>query len=458
MTKWTNSIADRPGPRYAAIVRALADAVRKGEMAPGDRLPPQRQLAEELDLALGTVTRAYEEARDRGLVEATVGRGTFVRPGAHEGGGAVAARLDRELVDLSLLVAPILEEERWPERLRQAADELTDRPNLGGLLGYQAHEGAPRHRRAAADWLERTGLSASSDEVLLTGSAQHAAVVCLSVLTRPGDTVLAEELTTPGLKDAAGWLGLRLHGLPTDEAGLLPDAFEAACRSGVGRVLYTMPTYQNPTTRTMPEERRERLAGIAAEYGVPVVEDGVHALLSEEAPAPLTARLPDHGYFLTSHSKTVAPALRVGYLRAPPTAREQLADAVRATVWMPSPLLAEIATAWIDDGTAERFLEGKRREARARHAIVREALEDFTWSAGDASLHIWLQLPEGWTAEAFVEEARRRGVALTSPPGFLAGQITAPRAVRICVGAARDREALREGMDTVRSLLAEGPA
>lgn len=453
MTMWTASIADRSAPRYRAIVDDLEEAIRDGRLAAGDRLPPQRKLADALDVSLGTVTRAYGEARERGLVEATVGRGTFVRAAAADSLDALGARVDPDLIDLSLLVAPVLEDEGWPELLRQAARNLADRPDLRELLGYQRHEGLARHRRAGADWIDRSGLETSAGEVLVTGSAQHAAVAALSVLTRPGDVVLAEELTNPGLKDAASWLHLRLHGLPSDERGLLPHAFESACRTGVGRVLYAMPTYQNPTTRTMTERRREEIARIARAHGVAVVEDGVHALMAEEAPPPLTAHLPDHGYFLTSHSKTASPSLRVGYLRAPPAAHDDLTFALRATLWMASPLLVEVASAWIQDGTAERLLEAKRAEARARQAVADEALEGFDYEAGRASHHLWLRLPDRWRAREFVSEARRRGVALTAPRTLAAGQIAAPRAVRLCLGCARDRDALGEGLGVVRELL-----
>lgn len=458
MREWQPSIDDGSSPRYAAIVRSLQEAVAAGELVPGDRLPPQRELASELDVSLGTVTRAYNEARERGLVEATVGRGTFVRAAPAEVRRGLGALVDRELIDLSLLVAPVLEEERWPDRLRQAAARLADRPDLNDLLGYQRHEGLFRHRRAASAWLARTGMEAAPDEVLIAGSAQHAAVAALSVLTRPGDVVLAEELTNPGLRDAAAWLHLRLHGLPMDEDGLVPDAFAAACRTGVGRTLYTMPTYHNPTTRTMPERRRTEIARIAEEHGVAVVEDGVHALLAEEAPPPLSARLPDLGYFLTSHSKTLSPSLRVGYLRAPPAAHEELAFALRATLWMVSPLLAEVASDWIEEGVAQGLLEEKRTEARDRQQVARDALDGFRVEAGRASHHLWLRLPEGWRSEAFVSEARRRGVAVTSPRALVAGQVKAPRAVRLCLGAARSREELQKGLELIRELLEEGPA
>lgn len=188
-----------------------------------------------------------------------------------------------------------------------------------------------------------------------------------------------------------------------------------------------------------------------------VLEDGVHALMHEDAPAPLTAHLPDLGYFLTSHSKTMSPSVRVGYLRAPPDAHDALARALRATLWMVSPLLAEVVTAWIEDGTADRILEVKRAEARARQEVTRDALGGFEMDAGATCHHAWLRLPGGWRAEDFVREARKEGVAVTAPSAFLAGQVTTPRAVRISLGAASTRERLREGTAALRQVLEGGP-
>jgi DNA-binding transcriptional MocR family regulator len=188
-----------------------------------------------------------------------------------------------------------------------------------------------------------------------------------------------------------------------------------------------------------------------------VVEDGVHALMHEDAPAPLAAHLPDHGYFLTSHSKTMSPSVRVGCLRAPPDAHDALARALRATLWMVSPLLAEVVSACIEDGTADRLLHAKRVEARARQEVAREVLERFEMDAGATSHHTWLRLPEGWRAEDFVREARNEGVAVTAPSAFLAGQVTTPRAVRISLGAASTRDRLREGTEVIRDLLERGP-
>lgn len=124
---------------------------------------------------------------------------------------------------------------------------------------------------------------------------------------------------------------------------------------------------------------------------------------------------------------------------------------------MVSPLLAEIVTACIEDGTADRILRAKHAEAGARQEVAREVLGGFELDAGATSHHAWLRLPQGWRAEDFVREARTEGVAVTAPSAFLAGQVTTPRAVRISLGAAATRERLREGTTTLRALLESKP-
>lgn len=457
MTRWTPAVDARDGTLYEAIVDALAADIRDGRLAPGDRLPTQRTLAAELDVALGTVTRAYTEARRRGLIEGAVGRGTFVRePTGRATQWALDAAPDRSVVDLGLLVPPPLGEERAAEVV-DALGRGRDAEELESLLGYVPHGGLPAHRRAGAAWIGRTGLDASAEDVLVCASAQHAMVVALGVVARPGDVVLTEWLTSPGIRDLASWKQVRLHGLPMDDHGLLPSAFDAACRLGIGRVLYTMPVLHNPTTVSMPEERRREIAGIAREHGVAVVEDGVHGLLAGDGIPPLTAFAPQAGYYLTSLSKTIAPGLRVGYLRAPRAAIDRLEGALRATLWMASPLLADVAARWISDGTADAIVGERRAEARARQAAATARLGALRYRAAPSGFHGWLPVPPEWGTAGFVEAARRAGVALNPAEVFVAGRGHAPSRVRLCLGSAAARADVERGLEVVRDLLIAGP-
>jgi len=171
MTKWTPVLSDTDLPAYRAIADALASDVREGRLAPGDRLPTQRELAELLEVSIGTVTRAYTEAERRGLVSAEVGRGTFVRNLELEGvlsgqpGDAAGG-----IIDLSLSY-PI--ESENPD-LAAALRVIADRADVSQLLRYEAPRASERHVNAGVAWLRACGLTVSPDVVSITVGAQHA--------------------------------------------------------------------------------------------------------------------------------------------------------------------------------------------------------------------------------------------------------------------------------------------
>lgn len=257
-------------PKYLAIANSIARAVETGRIKPGARLPTHRALAREANVTIGTVSRAYDEVYRRGLVVGEVGRGTFVRslpPEARPFG-------DRDntaegAIDLSLNVP--VPGARAAE-LAKVVAELAKRGRLHGLLGYAPHAGTARHRAAGAEWISRSGLKVSPDEVVVTNGAQHAILLVLSTLTRPGDVILAEGLTYPGVKAVASMLHLRLEGLAIDGKGLRPEAFQEACEKHQPKALYCMPTLQNPTGSIMSEQRRRQVAEIARAYRVAILE------------------------------------------------------------------------------------------------------------------------------------------------------------------------------------------
>lgn len=448
---WTPAPGRADGPRYLAIVEDLAEAIRAGRLRPGERLPTHRELADRLGLALGTITRAYKEAERRGLVSGEVGRGTFVRT-IVESPALLGPRVDETVIDLSLL-SPLRVDEEEERAIRDLLAELSASPALPGLLAYQAHEGTSLHREAGARWLSMAGLEVAPEDVLVCASAQHASLVALSSLVGAGDAVLVEELTDPAMVDLASWMQLRLHGLPLDDEGLIPEALETACRAGVARTLYCQPALQNPTTVCMPAERRRQIAAICREHDVRIVENGVLALLAADGPPPLASFAPERSYHVTSLSKVMAPAVRVGYVAGPPETREDLRWAIRATMWMTSPLLAELGARYVADPRLPARLERRREEARARQELARRLLPAERLRSDPRAYHVWIELPEGESGASFAARARERGVALTAPDVFAAGRRPPPLAVRAVLSAARDRSALERGLGILAEML-----
>jgi DNA-binding transcriptional MocR family regulator len=452
MTIWLPQLEGRPEPRYRAIADAIDEDVLAGRLRPGERLPTHRELAERLRVTVGTVSRAYAEAARRGLLSGEVGRGSFVRSWPEP---PVPIPDRPGVVDLSRNHPPDSGNAR--RALHAVLSGLTTRGDLGPLLAYPPDGGHPAHRAAGAAWIARTGLDAPPERVVVCSGSQHGLTTVLATILEPGDLVLSESLTYPGLKAAASLLRLRLRGLPLDGEGLRPDAFEDACRRGDAKALHCVPTIQNPTTSVMSAARRREIAAIARAHGVAVIEDDTHALLPEPPLTPVSAHAPEISYYLVSTSKMLAPGLRIGYVLAPAGMVDRLAVAIRATAWATAPLMAEIATAWLGDGTADAILADRRREASARQELARRALGGVEHHAHPVGYHVWLPLPAPWRSESFTVEARRRGVAVTPAEAFLVGRDQAPHAVRICLGAARSREELETGLKRVAETLAAPP-
>jgi DNA-binding transcriptional MocR family regulator len=456
---WIPDISRRGGPRYAAIVEAITEDIELGRLKPGDQMPTHRELANSIGVTTGTITRAYSEAARRGLLVGETGRGTFVKGNLFEEAlVAPPSGEDEALIDLSFNTPPPpTAGDLLGQALAKTLSGLSTRHGLSSLLAYQPAAGVERHRAAGVEWVARAGLKARTRQVLVCNGALHAMTVVFSTICKPGDTVFTENLTYPGMKNLANLLNLRLHGLPVDEQGIVPRAFDEACRRIAARALYTIPTVQNPLGTVTPESRRREIAAVAAAHGVAIVEDDVHSFMLPSPPPPLSSFAPENSYYILSTSKSIAGGMRVGYLVAPERMVEPLSTTLRATVWMAAPLMVEIATEWIKDGTADSLVEQKRAEAAARQEIARRVFEGFEFDAHPLSFHLWLRLPEPWRSNDFTAQLKRRGVLVTPSEAFVPGREEAPHAVRVCLGTPRSRAQLESALAIVRSVLQSTP-
>lgn len=482
MTIQSSDIENRGGPRYAAIADALTENIETGTLTAGDKLPTHRDLAWKLGVTVGTVTRAYQELDRRGLTDGQVGRGTFVRerarrghfadidwqPGSHEPDPAVrgiAHRTDRrtdqglsgDMTDFGPGIGPLtqMELDALPPALAAiAGDEDLARE----LLDYSAPSGRLRHREAGVRWLAERGVKTSADRVIVTNGAQHAMLAALAACTNAGDRLGVEELSYPGIIALGDLLGLKLEPIRMDEEGMQVDAVADALTGGV-RTFYAVPTIQNPTTAIMSARRRQDIAELIARYDAVLVEDDMTGLLPDDAPPPIATLIPDNTILLTSLSKCVAGGIRVGYLSVPEIHREGARMAIRSSCWMATPLAAEIATQWIENGSARKILQAKRREIGARQKILAEVLGGLSYRISEGALYAWVTLPAGWQASDFRAEANAQGMSVPTQAAFAVGE-TAPglSAIRVAIGPASDAAGLRQGLIKLAALIRRGPA
>lgn len=453
MAMWTPSLIARTGSLAAALVEAMRDDIASGLLKPGDRLPPQRLLADALGLSPQTVMRAYAEAARRGHVRGEVGRGTYVCPLREPPARSGEASLSRPVqgpIDLSQNL-PL------PGAAGQAlVATLADLVRAGACSEYMDHQRTDaglRYRQAGAQWIGALGLRAEPQQVVLTNGAQQGIHASLMSLLRPGDVLLTEALTYAPILALARRLGVRLVGLPMDAEGIVPDAFESACRQHKARAVYLTPTLQTPTTATMGEVRRMHVVRIARAHDLMIVEDDVFGFLPPTRPLPLAALAPERTFFVASLSKTVAPGLRVGFVLAPDDHVAALSSAVHLSTWMPPPLMLEIAARWIDDGVAAALTAGQRAHAARRQSMAQAALAGLDYRADPHGLHLWLSLPDHWRADAFAAQAERKGVLLRSAYTFLTPGARAPSAVRISLGHEASDARVADGLRVVADLV-----
>ncbi len=451
---WLPRLAPDAAPIYRAIADAISTAVADGTLPPGRRLPTHRALAEALGVDLTTVTRAYAEARRRGLLEATVGRGTFVRHAA-EPGATRAADPRPGPVDLGMNLPPIPADPALPALLHQGLARLLAGSDVAGCLTYRSGAGSVAEKEAGAAWLRPVLGAVAPERVLVSPGAQPALAAVLGCLAAPGETVLTDPLTYPGLRGLAAQIGLRLHPVPGDAEGMLPEALDAACRATQPRALYLVPTMHNPTAVTMPPERRAAIAEMAQRHGLPIVEDDAYGVLPSQ-PLPALASLAASPVFhVATLSKVISPALRIAFLVAPDAAwAARLTATLRAEVLMASPLMSTLAASWIADGTASALRDAIRAESAARQRMAREILPAGTIAAHPEGLHLWLALPAAWDRLAFAAHLRSRGLAVVPSDAFAVGAPTA--GVRLSLGAAPDRVALRGALKAVAEALRTG--
>ncbi|MBC8337159.1 MAG: PLP-dependent aminotransferase family protein [Rhodospirillales bacterium] len=453
MTIWTPDLSSLQGPRYLAIADALAADLSAGQLSPGDRLPTHRDLAYRLGITVGTVSRAYAEAHRRGLIEGEVGRGTYIRDNNRTGHSFLDLPVSEISPDLYDFTLNLPAKGQADQALAGTLGELSRGGNLSSLLEYQPDGGMHRHRAAGADWLAFTGLDVTPDQVTVTNGAQNGMLVSFAAVARPGDTVLTEFVSYPGIKEVAAMLNLRLVGVDMDEFGLRPDALEEACATHRPKALYCVPTLQNPTSRIMPEDRRREIVDIARKHGLTILEDDVYGLLPKDRLPPIAAIALDITIYITSLSKSIAPGLRVGYLYAPEKFIDPLGFAMRGDCRMATPLMAEIATRWIESGQAKSMSDWQCQEVVRRQALAAEILKGTDFETNPNSYHIWLRLPEPWRAEEFVAQLQARKVAVLPAEAFVVGRGHPPHAVRVCIGPALNLDHLRDGLSIIAETL-----
>ncbi len=466
-------------PVYRQIAEQIRREIEADKLAVGSKLPPIRDLAKSLRVHRDTVALAYEELASAGMVEATVGRGTFVR--AHNG-AANAVPVDFQ-PELSPIAERLLELERSRPRFGSSVEavpmhSLVPDPALypadafrrvlnrvlteGGasLLLYGGPGGLPRMREVMAARLRDAGVAIDADGIVLCHGASQGISLAMRLFAAAGDVVALEEPTYQNVLSAAIGLGLRTAPIPMREDGLDLGVLERTLQRPEVKALYTIPTFHNPLGITTSLAHRRQLLAIAARCGKPVIEDAYEAdLRFAGKPVPSLAALDASGLVvqLSSFSKSLFPGVRVGAIAARGRAVDALLALKQASDHSDAmPLQAALAE-FVAAGDYDRHLARLRRVLIARRDALLAALAEHLpvgsrWTTPEGGYQIWVELPEGIDTRDLLADAVGAGV-LFAPGSQFNHDGRASRGLRLSIAMVNEAS-LRRGVAALGRVLA----
>lgn len=440
---WVPDIAGAAGPKYKAVTAAISAAVARGELRHGDRLPPQRDLALKLGIDLTTVTKAYDLARQRGLIVARGRAGSFISEDVRTGEVATAAQSD-----IAMNSPPIAIESRLTDAMASALGTLARGDGLA-RLHYQRPGGAAADRESGAELLARMGLSSSVEQIVVAAGGQNGLHAVASTILKPGDRVACGRFVYPGFAAIARRMGVALVPL----AEMTADALDAEHASAPLRALYVVPTNDNPTTATLSLKERRDIAAWAQVAGVQIIEDDAYGLLPD-APIPAIASFaPEISWYVASMAKIISPALRVGFVRAPGVAEAmQIASCQHESAVMAPPLNVAMVSLWLADGTFDTFVDAVRKEAIWRQRLAHSVLGDGRHAAHPQGYHLWLPLADDSQPDVLAAALALDGLSAVPSDRFAAAP-GAPKAMRISLGGTIDRRGLSRALHRLAAQL-----
>ncbi len=452
ISEWCPNLKTGNKPLYLALADALESDIHSGILKPGEKLPPQRELADRLGVNLSTITRAFQVCELKGVIFGVVGSGTFVACDVKVPLSLVSQSRSSGIIEMGQ-VLPLPSMDANTARM---AKVLLQDMDMERLIRYCEPAGNLKHRAIGAEWLKRFNIHASPENILITPGSQNAISICMLTLFEHGDRVAVDALTYPGIKALTAMHGIRLVPIEMTEEGMNPQALLNACRNDGIKGIYLMPEVQNPTTSAMTQNYREQIADIVIKNDIVLVEDDAYGYTGSLESTPVSAYAPEHGIYIGGTSKLLGPGFRISFTKVPDAYIERMKKGVLNTSWMASPITAEIVARLIETGKSEAILKDKRAEAQKRNIVALKKLAQYDVASRPFGFFQWLKLPDGWQGRDFEMCAREAGVQVFCAEKFAVGSYQLPSAIRISLSGPDTIEELERGLDILTSVLSKG--
>ena len=444
---WDYNMPEIKGkPRYLAIADYLEQDILSGELAPGTRLLPHRELASKISVPLSAVTRAYALLAKRGLVTSTVGRGTFVLEYK-----SITQTEDSAKTEIELGM-PMLLTDQEPS-VKPILQKILQGDHLEALVKTLSPIGHHKHREIGAGWLCRAGVNATADSTLIANGQQHAMCSILSGLFALGEKIAVGQFTTPGITMLMRRVGVEYEAVMVDEYGMIPERLDELCALQDIRGVVSVGNTQNPSARPISPDRQKALREVIAKHKLITIEDGSLNAFNTQTGQAFSSLLPDSSVYFASLAPAIFCSLQVAFIHAPPRLYSRIAQSIMDNILTVPPLNVTIACEAITSGALDKALKNKHEEMKRRIDMFHDILGESVVSCSPDSIYAWLRLPDGWEARDFEYQAGKNGVRVFSADRFMVGAFQPPNCVRLSVTGPADAIALKRGLNILAAML-----
>jgi DNA-binding transcriptional MocR family regulator len=442
------------------IADRIETDITKGVLPAGAKLPPQRDLAYDIGVTIGTIGRAYALVRERGLVSGEVGRGTFVL--------GRDAEPDNSRTELPPQIAGTRASDSLPGKLVMDSTSAPD-VGQGEVIGRITSEIAREHpdkiidytrswpldwREAGARWLATDGWKPDPQTVVPTVGVHASVMAVIAAMTSPGDKIAFEQLTYSSISRSANLIGRRTLVVKTDEHGPIPEDFDRLCAQQHPKLAFLIPSLHNPTLTITPVNRRREIAEIARKHNVWLIEDSIYGAMLDQPPTPISAFLPERTFHVGGLSKTVSAGVRAGWVACPANLAPRIQIAHKMITGGLPFVLAELSSRIVLSGAADTIRRAARVEIEAREAMARQAFGGLEFASNKRAPFLWMKLPDPWLSGTFKQAAASEGVLVDDEDEYKPGRTEHfYHRIRVGFSTPKRREDIRTGFTILRRLI-----
>lgn len=441
-------------PYYKSLAKDLEGKIKAGLLKPGTKLPPQREIADYLDLNYTTITRVYELCKKKGLIYGTTGKGTFVAPHSSENITVIPSESNEKFIELGIVTGF----SEYSELVEKATSDVVNRGYLRNLYEYSLPTGHPHQLAAGVRWMEQLGTHADYENTAIFSGTQNALTIALISLFSAGDRIAVDRYTYPNFIELAKMLNIVLIPIDSDDEGMIPASLQKCCNTNKIKGIYLIPTCANPTAVTIPFERRKELAEVIKANRLILIEDDIVAWMLAAGGKVLPSMfdiMNGEGLYICGMTKSLCPGLRIAYMTYGERFKKKILHGLINANIKTSAFDAEIITELILNGDAYKITKYKYQQARKNSLIYEKYFPTKNPNCEIISYYKWLKINPQKSGEKVEKELLQKGVHIYHSNQFAVVRDDQKSYLRISLCSTTSTKKLEQGLNILKGYLME---